>query len=113
MKTYIVDIDGTICGHEDQSAPYDQGKPIKERIEFFNKLYDAGHTIIYWRARGGWSGKDHSELTKKQLDEWGVKRTELRMGKPPYDYWIDDRAYNVNDFFMVDTRTGETESMTL
>jgi len=42
-----------------------------------------------------------------------VKRTELRMGKPAYDYWIDDRAYNVNDFFMVDTKTGETESMTL
>jgi len=35
------------------------------------------------------------------------------MGKPPYDYWIDDKAYNVKDFFMTDTATGETETITL
>tara|TARA_R110001583_G_scaffold127964_2_gene279734 strand:- start:4136 stop:4477 length:342 start_codon:yes stop_codon:yes gene_type:complete len=113
MKTYIVDIDGTICRHENEKAHYSQGKPIKERIKFFNQLYDAGHTIIYWTARGGFSGVDHSELTKRQLDEWGVKRTELRMGKPSYDYWIDDKAFNVENFFMSDLKTGETESMTL
>jgi len=113
MKTYIVDIDGTICSHDSRSSPYSRARPIKERINFFNQLHDAGHTIIYWTARGGNSGIDHSELTKKQLDEWGVKRAELRMGKPPYDYWIDDKAFNVKDFFMTDTRTGETQSMTL
>ena len=112
-KTYIVDIDGTICRHDSKSTPYSRGKPIKERIDFFNQLYDAGHTIIYWTARGGNSGVDHSELTEKQLNEWGVKRTELRMGKPSYDYWIDDKAFNVQDFFMTDVRTGETKSMTL
>ena len=35
------------------------------------------------------------------------------MGKPSYDYWIDDKAFNVKDFFMTDVRTGETKSMTL
>tara|TARA_R100000231_G_scaffold22927_1_gene21722 strand:- start:634 stop:975 length:342 start_codon:yes stop_codon:yes gene_type:complete len=113
MKTYIVDIDGTICTHDNRTAPYDEARPIKARIEFFNKLYEAGHTIIYWTARGSYSGVDYSELTKKQLDEWGVKRTDLRLGKPSYDYWIDDRAHNVEDFFMVDTETGETETITL
>ena len=113
MKTYIVDIDGTICRHDSKTTPYGRAKPIKERINFFNQLHDAGHTIIYWTARGQQSGIDHSDLTKKQLDEWGVKRTELRMGKPSYDYWIDDKAFNVQDFFMVDTRTGETQSLTL
>ena len=113
MKTYIVDIDGPICYHRTDSTPYAQARPMKDRIKFFNQLYDAGHTIIYWTARGGNSGIDHSELTKKQLDEWGVKKTELRMGKPPYDYWIDDKAFNVKDFFMSDLRTGETTSMTL
>ena len=46
MKTYIVDIDGTICRHESKSTPYSRAIPIKERINFFNELYDAGHTII-------------------------------------------------------------------
>ena len=86
---------------------------MKDRIKFFNQLHDAGHKIIYWTARGQQSGIDHTELTKKQLDEWGVKRAELRMGKPSYDYWIDDKAFNVQDFFMSDLRTGETQSMTL
>ena len=113
MKTYIVDIDGTICYHRSKSSHYSQARPMKDRIKFFNKLYDAGHTIIYWTARGQQSGVDHTELTKKQLDEWQVKRTELRMGKQSYDYWIDDKAFNDKDFFMTDTRTGETQSMTL
>ena len=113
MKTYIEDIDGTICSHDSQDTPYSEARPIKERIRFFNELFDAGHEIIYWTARGGSSKVDHSELTKTQLNKWGVKRTELRMGKPPYDYWIDDKAFNVKDFFMTDTRTGETQSMTL
>ena len=110
---YIVDIDGTICTHDSPDTPYYQARPIKDRIHFFNQLFDAGHEIVYWTARGGNSGKDHADLTKKQLDKWGVKRTKLMMGKPPYDYWIDDKAYNVKDFFMTDTTTGETETITL
>ena len=110
MKTYIVDIDGTICRHEDETAPYEEGQPIKERIEFFNKLYDEGHTIIYWTARGAYTGEDHTKLTKKQLDAWGVKRTELRMDKPAYDYWIDDRAFNVDSYFMTDSNSGYTST---
>tara|TARA_Y100001937_G_C7074470_1_gene309943 strand:+ start:708 stop:1025 length:318 start_codon:yes stop_codon:yes gene_type:complete len=99
MSTYIVDIDGTICTHKSPENKYEDAKPLKARINFFNKLYYQGHQIIYWTARGGASGVDYSELTKQQLDEWGVKRTELRMKKPSYDYWIDDKAHNVNEFF--------------
>jgi hypothetical protein len=110
---YIVDIDGTICTHDSPDTPYEEAAPIKERIHFFNQLFDAGHEVIYWTARGGNSGVDHSQLTKKQLNDWGVKRTQLKMGKPPYDYWIDDKAFNVQDFFMTDIRSGETSSMTL
>ncbi len=94
---YIVDIDGTICTY-DKGVSYKSAAPIRERIKFFNDLYDTGHEIIYWTARGGHSKKDYSVLTKKQLDEWGVKRTELRMGKPSYDYWIDDKAFNADNF---------------
>jgi hypothetical protein len=62
-------------------------------------LYDEGHTIIYWTARGATTGLDWSELTKTQLDFWGCKYHELRMGKPMYDVWVDDKAINDKAFF--------------
>ena len=96
MKTFIVDIDGTIC--TDSKGNYEIAEPIHGRIDYFNQLFERGNTVIYWTARGGNSGKDWSELTKKQLKEWGVKHTELRMNKPSYDFWIDDKAYNANTF---------------
>jgi hypothetical protein len=30
----------------------------------------------------------------QQLDAWGVKYHELRLGKPVYDLFIDDKAMN-------------------
>ena len=99
MKTYIVDIDGTICRHESKSTPYSRAIPIKERINFFNELYDAGHTIIYWTARGTGSGIDWREVTEKQFKEWGVKYHELRLGKPIYDLFIDDKNINSDTYF--------------
>ena len=97
MKTFIVDIDGTIC--TDSRGRYELARPMKNRIDYFNDLFDQGNEIIYWTARGGNSGKDWSQLTKAQLEDWGVKYTELRMNKPSYDFWIDDKAYNANRFF--------------
>ena len=38
--------------------------------------------------------KDWSELTKKQLSDWGVNYHELIMGKPEGDVFIDDKAFN-------------------
>ena len=83
---------------------------VSEKI-LFNQLFDAGHEIVYWTARGGNSGKDHTTLTKKQLDQWGVKRTKLMMGKPPYDYWIDDKAFNVDSYFMTDSHRTQTTTI--
>jgi len=97
---YIVDIDNTIC--ETEGSDYQNSKPILSRIESINQLYDSGHEITYWTARGMSSNKDWSELTTKQLKEWGVKYHELKMKKPSYDYWIDDKAINARDYFGVD-----------
>jgi hypothetical protein len=97
LKKFLVDIDGTIC--QNTHGEYHIAEPIQERINFFNELFDEGHEIIYWTARGGNSGKDWSELTQKQLNDWGVKRTDLRMDKPAYDFWIDDKAFNADHFF--------------
>lgn len=96
MIIYI-DIDNTIfnTNHTD----YINSTPIESRIEEINKLYDKGHTIIYWTARGTGSGIDYSELTKNQLEQFKVKYHELKFGKPVYDLFIDDKNINSESFF--------------
>lgn len=99
---YIVDIDGTICEikfHPDGSVNYDAAVPLYDRIEKMNKLYDEGNEIHYWTARGSASGIDRSEITHKQMKEWGVKYTSLKLKKPHYHLWIDDKAINAEQFF--------------
>ncbi len=90
LKRYIVDIDGTIC--ETVDGDYDNSRPLEDRIAKINALYEDGHVIIYWTARGMISGKDWSGLTRQQLLSWGCKFHELRMKKPAYDVWVDDKA---------------------
>jgi hypothetical protein len=95
---YMIDIDGTICTLTVNSN-YVYAEPFVNRIAHFNDLYDQGHEIHYWTARGGTTGKDWSELTKKQLAEWNVKYTSVSFKKPSYDIWIDDKAHNVDNYF--------------
>lgn len=94
---YIVDIDGTICNTS--KSDYANSKPIVENIKKINQLYEDGNEVIYWTARGGNSGIDWSELTKQQLKQWGCKFHEIRMNKPVYDVWIDDKAINAEEYF--------------
>ena len=100
---YMIDIDDTICITPKINGihRYDMSLPLGHRIEHINKLYDQGHTIIYWTARGSSSGLDWTELTHKQLDDWGCKFQEVRLGKPSYDIWIDDKAMNDREFFFL------------
>lgn len=95
---YMIDIDGTIFNTIDRNYP--ESTPIQERIDYFNKLYDEGHTIKYWTARGSGSGKDWYDLTLKQLQDFGVKFHEFNVGKPSYDLWIDDKAVNADAYFI-------------
>jgi len=103
--TYVVDIDGTICT---QSNPdYENAIPIQENIDKVNELYNDGHQIIYNTARGmGRTNNDQVaantllyEMTRKQLDKWGVKYHMLFLGKPAGDVYIDDKAIRADDFF--------------
>jgi len=104
MKYYI-DIDGTICtvdsACKDTFARYQNAIPIVERIEKVNNLYSEGHTVTYWTARGGESGLDLEDLTRKQLASWNCKFHTLLMGKPSYDIYIDDKSHNVDQFWPV------------
>lgn len=94
---YIIDIDGTICTVT--NGDYPNAEPYISRISHFNMLYDAGNEIHYWTARGANTGRDWEELTIKQLNDWGVKYTTANTGKPAYDIWIDDKAFNVGTYF--------------
>lgn len=99
---YIVDIDGTICSQEknqDGSIDYNKSQPYYDRIKRINALYDQGHEIHYWTARGSASGIDRYDLTLEQLKKWGVKYHRFYIGKPVYDVWIDDKAVNSEVFF--------------
>lgn len=98
-----VDIDETICAHDLNLGARDYSKavPIKDRIKKVNRLYDEGHKIVYWTARGTVTGFDWRELTQRQFKEWGVKYHEIRFGKPNYDLFIDDKNINSETFFKV------------
>ena len=91
---YFVDIDETICS-KTSNLRYEEAKPWKENIEKLNRLYNEGHTIIYWTSRGALSGIDFYELTKNQLDKWGVKYHKVKIKKPYYDRFIDDKSINL------------------
>jgi hypothetical protein len=96
MIIYI-DIDETICLSPNK-PDYTDSVPIMNNIRKANLLYEMGHTIIYWTARGTVSGKDWSKVTEKQFKDWGVKYHEIKFGKPYYDIFIDDKNLNTKDW---------------
>ena len=94
-----VDIDGTICSQQ-TSTEYNLAEPDYCRIDKVNKLYDDGHTIHYWTARGARTGMDWMDVTKSQLKEWGCKYHDLTVGnKPHFDMYICDKSVNADDWF--------------
>jgi len=92
-----IDIDDTICRLA-KPMRYESAFPIPEAIKKVNHLYDKGHTIVMWTARGTKTGIDHRDLTLYQLNSWGLKFHELKMGKPAYDIFIDDKNINSVDW---------------
>lgn len=96
MKIIYVDIDETIC-ETPTPRNYFNSKPLKENIEKINNLYDKGNTIVYWTARGSKSQINWYELTKQQLYDWGAKFHELRVDKPYYDLFIDDKTLRIEE----------------
>ena len=103
---YVIDIDGTICD-KPENSDYDSSYPKPYRIAKINKLYDEGHHITYFTARGMGRYLDNAdlakarfyEITELQLRLWGCKYHQLVLGKPSGDYYIDDKGMNDNEFF--------------
>jgi len=102
---YVIDIDGTICTNTNGS--YQNAEPIEGRIATVNELYNSGHIIILYTARGMGRTKNSTALaqclftglTKQQLEAWGVKYHHLFLGKPAGDVYIDDKGIKDSDFF--------------
>jgi hypothetical protein len=93
----FIDIDETIC-NTPEDRNYKASVPIIENINKANELYENGHTIVYWTARGTTTGIDWREVTEKQFAVWGVKYHDLRFQKPYYDLFIDDKNMNTRDW---------------
>lgn len=94
--TFVVDIDGVIASLT-LNNNYALATPLQNTIKVVNALYDQGHRIILFTARGDATGIDWRDVTAGQMSEWGVKYHELRFGKPAGDYYIDDRLISVGE----------------
>jgi len=100
---YCFDIDGTLCdtpNNEKGKPDYINATPIPLMVETVNRLYCEGHHIIMMTARGRGSGIDHTELTRKQLDEWGYMYHHLEpmFHKPTADLFVDDKGIEVTQW---------------
>ena len=103
---YVFDIDGTICDKL-RGEDYNKSFPYMKRIAAVNKLYDEGHTITYYTARGMGRHEGNAELaiqefyslTESQLKEWGAKYHKLILGKPNADLYVDDKGIGDGNFF--------------
>lgn len=89
-KRFVFDIDGVIAKFN-KELTYDKSLPEEKMIKAINNLYDKGNEIILHTARGYVTGIDWEDVTKNQLEKWGLKYHELHFGKPNADYYIDDK----------------------
>ena len=93
---YCFDLDDTLCFGT--SMKYDEAAPFIDRISRVNQLYDAGHTIKIFTARGSETGIDWRDVTEEQLSNWGLRYHILLLGKPAADVYVDDKECHEKDF---------------
>lgn len=93
---FCFDIDGVIMTIMPDND-YSKAQPIQPTIDLINHLYENGHRIILFTARGAVTGIYWTKATKAQLKRHGVKYHELRFGKPAADFYIDDKMITVED----------------
>lgn len=103
-SVFCVDIDGVLATLVADNC-YDQALPIAPTIATVNALFDAGHQIVLFTARGTKTGIDWRETTERQMREWGVRYHRLVFGKPAADYYVDDRALRPGELARVGLST--------
>jgi|694.fasta_scaffold09959_14 glycerol-3-phosphate cytidylyltransferase-like family protein len=101
---YCFDLDNTLCKTIDKD--YSASTPIQEMIDRVNYLYDNDHEIVIFTARGMGKFKGnvdkvyetYYELTESQIKRWGIRYTKLILGKPSFDFFIDDKNEKIEEF---------------
>jgi capsule biosynthesis phosphatase len=104
MRTWVFDLDGTICSQE-RFESYHLALPIEKVIEKMHVFHVMGDRIIIHTARGmnTFGGLDKipqsfKDMTEKWLKDNDVPYDQLVFGKPAGDVYVDDKGMNVNDF---------------
>jgi len=110
-QTYILDIDNTMSItplDEDGNGIYHKAKPVQPVLDKINILYNEGHKVILFTARGmrTFQGdvqkieNHHRPILEVWLEENNVKYHQLIFGKPwgRNVHYIDDRALNIDQF---------------
>ena len=93
---YAFDIDNTLL--QTVGNDYEKSTPIQHRIDRVNRLFDEGHIIYLFTARGMASGRDLYPLTEKQINDFGIKNHGIIMGKPDVDVFVDDKAISAHEW---------------
>lgn len=101
----VIDMDGTICS-EEKTYSRPMAKIMVDAVESINDLYDEGNTIIIYSARS-WQ---EYEMTEHWLKEHNIRYSQLVMGKPIGDVWIDDRAITFDNWKNVAKKIEEKRS---
>ena len=94
-KTIWFDIDGTLTSTLD--GHYELAEPDEAMITLLNMLYDKGCEIYIFTARGASSGTNWRDITKKQLEKWGIQYHKLIVGYRK-DLYIGDETMTPEEF---------------
>jgi dTDP-glucose 4,6-dehydratase len=93
-RTFAFDLDGVIATLVPDND-YRKAVAYPPAVSLVNRLHDAGNHIVIYTARGSQTGIDWTQVTRDQLERWGVLHHELRFGKPAADYYVDDRLISL------------------
>jgi hypothetical protein len=125
---FIIDVDDTITFSPKEIkkiSDYDLSLPNQTVIDKVNSLYNEGHHIVLYTARGNTlcsTLKEIEEKVRPGLEKWltekKVKYHELKFGKISYPetktYYIGDEVLTIEQFINNDNSTyGKTKSNNL
>lgn len=100
LKSFLIDIDGTICDDIPNEEVYKMATAgvYEDARETLNRWYDEGHEITFFTART----LEHKEVTERWLKENGFKYHNVIYGKPRYTgksyHWIDNRPVKATTY---------------
>lgn len=101
-KTFVIDIDGVLASLV-PGNDYSRAEPLSANIARVNRLHSSGNRIVLVASREPVAGRDWSDLTHRQMREWGVQYDEIRFGKPVADHYIDDQMLSLAELASLDS----------